>query len=270
MPEVHPTATVSPQAQLAPDVRIGPRCTLTGDVRIAAGTHLIGDVYLRGPLTLGERNLIYPHACLGFPPQSRSVALEHEGLGVTIGHDNTLREGCTVHSALFDDHPTTLGNDNYLMAYVHVAHDARIGNGCILANNVLLGGHVEVQNGAVLGGASAFHQFVRIGELAMVAGLCGPDQDVPPFCMVDYPGARVISINRRGLRRAGLGKHARPLRRAFELLYHSRHTNSVAAAAILDELGDDPLCRRMAEFVQTTKRGLVQPKRATRGDSQEA
>ena len=256
-PQIHPTASVSPDAQLADDVVIGPRCTLTGDVRLGSGTHLIGDVYLRGPITLGQRNLIYPHACLGFPPQSRTVALKHVGLGVRIGDGNTFREGCTVHSALFKEHPTTIGHDNYLMAYVHIAHDAIIHNETTLANNVMVAGHCVVHDRATLGGGAGIHQFVRVGELAMVAGNTGFTQDIPPFCMVEHPSSLVMSINRRGLIRADLKPHARPLRRAFDILYHERHTNPSAVEAILDELGDDPLCRRLARFVQESERGIV-------------
>ena len=181
---------------------IGPNCIVQGPVTIGAGTKLIANVYLNGPLILGERNTFYPGACIGFAPQSRRYEVTEPGSGVVIGDDNTFRESVTIHRAA-GDMPTRIGDDNFFMVNSHLGHDGQIGNHNTISNAVEIAGHVEVADRITLGGRVAIHQFCRIGRLAMIGGLAGVTQDVPPFCTM-YVTRRVGSLNVIGLKRAGL------------------------------------------------------------------
>ncbi len=256
MATIHPTAIVDPRAELADDAQVGPGCIVEGLVRIGPGSRLIANVYLRGPVSIGAANTIYPFACVGFEPQHQHYDTAHEGPGVVIGDHNRLREGVTIHSAT-GPRATSVGDRNFLMANSHVGHDAAVHNDCTLANGALLGGHVEVGDFAVLGGNAAVHQFCRLGRLSMVAGTHGVAQDVPPFCIA-YTTRRVGSLNLVGLRRSRYRQHIEPLKRAFDALYRQRLANMAAVELIEEELKDDPLCLELARFVRETKRGITQ------------
>lgn len=255
MPQIHPTALVDSRARLADDVQVGPWCVIEGDVTIGPGTRLLHRVSLKGPLTIGARNMVYPNACIGFEPQDRKFDPAADGAGTVIGDDNILREGVTVHRAT-RDRPTTIGHRNYLMANSHVGHDDLLHNDITMANGTLLAGHVEVFDRVVLGGNAAVHQFTRVGRLAMISGVESITQDLPPFCVV-YEARRIGSLNIVGLRRAGHRDSIPPLKRAFEVLMRSRLANATAVERIRTELGDDPLCRELADFVATAKRGIT-------------
>lgn len=268
MANVHPTAVVDPSAQLAEDVIVGPNCIIEGPVRIGAGCRLVAQVFLQGPLVMGEQNTLYPMVCLGYPPQHRRFDPDSGTPGVVIGHRNVFREGATVHGG-FEHQPTTLGDDNYLMVNSHVGHDAVIGNHCTLTNGSLVGGHVEMADHVVLGGNSGVHQFVRVGRMAMLSGAAGITQDLPPFC-VSYNTRRISSLNLVGLRRAGLRPHIGPLKQAFDILFRQGHSKPVALKRIDSQLGDDPLCRELADFIRTSKRGITgyASSRDSRGDDE--
>lgn len=254
MAQVHPTAIVDDRVHLGKDVIVGAQCILEGRVTVGDGTRLLPRVIIRGTVNVGQRNIIYPNACIGYAPQDLKFDPANEGAGVLIGSDNIIREGVTIHRAT-GDHPTTLGDHNYLMCNSHMAHDTAVGHYCMFANGALLAGHVRVFDRAILGGNAAIHQFARVGRLAMVSGGVAMAQDTPPFCIAHYL-KRVGSLNLVGLRRAGLREHIKPLQRAFDLLYRQHHLPARAAELILEELGDDPLCREFAEFVTSSKRGV--------------
>lgn len=224
-------------------------------MRIEAGTRLIGNVWLVGPLSIGKNNVIYPNTCIGFEPQHLKY-VPGTGAGVIIGDGNTLREGVTIHRAYHDEHPTTLGSNNFLMCNSHLGHDAVVGDNCTLANGVLLAGHVTVFDNVTLGGNSGAHQFCRIGRLAMISGVIAVTQDVPPFCIA-YNTRVVSSLNVVGLRRAGYRENIPNLKRAFAILYQGRHTIPNAARRIEEELSNDPLCREFAEFLKQSSRGIT-------------
>jgi UDP-N-acetylglucosamine acyltransferase len=252
--KIHRTAIVDPRAQLADDVEIGPNCNIAGDVVIGASTRLIGNVWLAGPLKIGENNILYPNVCLGFEPQYRNFT-EGAGSGVSIGDHNIFREGATIHRAI-GEHPTTVGNNNMLMCNAHLGHDCIVGNNCTLANGALLGGHVTLFDNVTLGGNAGVHQFCRLGRFAMLSGGVGVSQDIPPFCTV-YNMRTVGSLNIVGLRRAGYRNHLPHLKRAFEILYQSRHTILNALQHIESELRGDPLCLELVDFIRNTKRGIT-------------
>ena len=255
MAKIHPTSIIDPRAQLAADVELGPSCVIEGAVTIGSGTRLIGHVYLVGPLTIGEHNIFYPHACIGFEPQHRQFDPASPSGGVAIGNRNVFREGCTIHRAT-GSQPTTVGDDNYLMCNSHVGHDAVVANQCTLANGALLAGHVVVEDKVMLGGNAALHQFCRLGRLCMLSGVIAIVQDIPPFCTA-YEIRQVESLNIVGLRRAGYRDHIPALQEAFRILYLSRHTRTRAVELIEQQLGHDPLCAELARFVRGSKRGIT-------------
>ena len=256
MPTIHPTALIDPSARLADDVVVGPYCIIEGEVTLGPGTILRSNVCLKGPLTLGTANVVYPFACLGYDPQDLSFSPDTPGAGTSIGDRNIFRESVTVHRAT-GDHATTIGNDNYLMANAHVAHDCTIGNKCQFANSAVIAGHVRVGDRAILAGGAGVQQFCRVGRLSMLSGNEGITKDLPPFCTVHHT-KRVSSLNLVGLRRNGYRDSVKALQQAFDLLYKSGLTTPKAAEQIIKDLSHDPLCVEFAEFLQTADRGVTQ------------
>ncbi len=256
VPEIHPSSIIDPQASLADDVIIGPGCIIDGPATLGPGTRLLGHVFLSGKVVIGANNLIYPNTSLGFAPQYRKFDHHQPTAGVSIGDDNVIREGVTIHRTTGDEHPTRIGDRNYLMCNAHLGHDVVLGHDNTLANGVLLGGHIHLDNNVTIGGNAAIHQFCRIGRMAMISGLVGIAQDVPPFCVCH--GFRTIgSLNVVGLRRAGLRQHIDPLKQAFDIFFCRGHSNGVALDRIEKEVGDDSLCVEFATFIRQTKRGIT-------------
>lgn len=258
-PVIHPTAVVDPRCELAEGVEIGPFCILRGVVRLARGVKLMSHVCIDGPAEIGENTEVYPGVCIGFPPQDVKFKPGMPTAGVKIGANTLLREHVTIHAASKppgEGHPTTIGDNCFLMVNSHLGHDARVGHGVILVNGVLLAGHTEVQDRATLSGAAAIHQFVRIGRFAFVTGLTGHALDVPPFCIA---GARntIFGINAVGLRRAGFPReHITLLRKAFRLGFRVRQPRAEQIAVLRDLGAACPPVLEMAEFVAASKRGV--------------
>jgi UDP-N-acetylglucosamine acyltransferase len=217
--KVHPTAIVDPGAQLGAGVEIGPFCIVGPEVRLGAGTRLHSSVVIEHT-EMGEGNEVYPGAVIGVAPQD--LRYNGERSKVVIGHRNVIREYVTIHRASTEGDVTSLGNENLVMAYAHVAHNCILGNQIVVSNSVGLCGHVEVEDQAVLGGMCGIHQFVRIGRLAMVGGMAKVTQDVPPFGMVDGQPARLFGMNIRGMQRRGISKESRlGLKHCFRLILRS-------------------------------------------------
>jgi len=255
MAQIHRTATVDDQAQLAEDVVVGPNCVIEGAVKIGAGTKLIASVYLKGPLTLGTGNTIYPFATIGLEAQDWKADPNNPGPGTIIGNDNIIREGVSIHRASRGIHPTSVGNHNYLMACSHIAHDCIVGSNCMFANSALLGGHCQVADRVILGGNCGVQQFCRIGRMAMLGGCEGMTADLPPFCMIHHT-KQVSALNLIGLRRAGLRQHIKPLREAFDLYYRSGYPAS-KSLALIDQQSDDPLVKEFTTFIRQSERGVT-------------
>lgn len=258
MPTVHPTAIIQGDVTLAADCLIGPNCVLdgeTGPITVGGGTRLIGNVYLTGPLHIGERNTIYPFACLGFSPQDLKWDPGRPGAGLVVGNGNTFREHVTLHRATSDDKPTTIGSDNYFMASSHAGHDCVVGNNCIFANASMLAGFVQVADRVITGGTAAIHQFVRLGRGVMVSGCVGPVQDVPPFFMVT--GINVAgSINIIGLRRSKTPPDViEDVRWVYKTLYR-RGLSLKSAIEVVRERAERPMIREYLEFLESAKRGI--------------
>jgi len=226
MADIHSTAVLTGDVDLATDVVVGPYCVLDGTcgpIRIGSGCRLVAQCYVTGPTTMGTGNTVWPGASLGTPPQDLGYDPLDGGAGLVIGNNNTFRELVTVHRSKTDD-PTRIGNDNYFMSAAHVGHDSQIGNGVIMATGSMLGGHVTVEDKAILGGTSAFHQFVRIGTGALVAGHAGGSCDIPPWCTVSGIN-RIATQNIVGLRRSGISDDDIAAHRVvFRVMYRSRST----------------------------------------------
>lgn len=259
-PVIHPSAIVDSRARLAPGVEIGPGCVVRGEVSLAQGVRLIGGVYIEGPVEIGDGTLVYPGACIGFPPQDVKFKPGMPTAGVKIGANCLIREHVTIHSASKapgEGAPTTIGDNVFMMANSHAGHDAKVGNGVILVNAVLLAGHSEVQERATLSGAAMVHQFGRIGKFAFISGGTAQAMDVPPFCIA---GARntIHGINAVGLRRAGFPReHITLLRQAFREAFRVALPRK-EQVAVLRELGKTcPPVLDMAEFVEKSKRGIA-------------
>jgi UDP-N-acetylglucosamine acyltransferase len=259
MPEIHPTSHLSGDIDLADDVRVGPGCVLDAPsgtaIRIGAGTRLIGSVYLQGPLTMGERNTIYPFVCLGFAPQDFKWDPANPGAGLVIGDDNTFREHATVHRATSDERPTRIGNANFFMAGSHAGHDSTVGNNCIFANNAAIGGHVRVDDRANIGGATMIHQYARVGRGAMLSGGVGATMDIPPFFMLT--GINVVgSMNLIGMRRSGMSRDdIDHVRWVYRTLYRQGLSIRSALERLRDR-ADRPIVAEYIDFIESSHRGI--------------
>lgn len=219
MPTLHPTATVERGATLGEGVSIGPYCHVGPGATIGAGTELKAHVCVYGRTSIGEQCIVWPGAVLGGDPQDLKYAGEDSEL--RIGDRNEIREHVTIHKGTaVDTGVTTLGDDNLIMAYAHIAHDCEVGNHCILTNTVQLAGHVKIEDHAAVGGASAVHHFVTIGAYAFVAGMTRVVHDVPPFMFVEGNPAKVRAVNSVAVQRHKLGVDAlHGLKHAWRLLY---------------------------------------------------
>ena len=256
----HPTAYVSPQAEIGADVEIGPFCIVEPDVKIASGCRLLSHVSIKSGTVLGSENEVGEGTVLGGLAQHNGSPTEPGSL--VIGSRNVFREHVTVHRAMHAGKETTIGDGCLLMVGSHVAHDCRIGNQVILTTGVMLGGHVEVGDRACLGGNAAVHQFCRIGRLAMVGGCTKVVQDVPPFVLTDGAGALIVGLNRVGLRRAGFDRdEILQLKAAYRLIYRQGLTFEAMVAA-LQQRFPNGAASEFATFFQSGERGFVQERRS--------
>jgi UDP-N-acetylglucosamine acyltransferase len=219
MSGIHGPAVVDPAAEVGPNVQIGPYCVVGAGVRIGGGCQLDAHVVIEGPCEIGPDNRFHPFASIGGPPQDKKYRGEPTSL--RIGAGNTFRECVTVNRGTVQDQGCTeIGNDNWIMAYVHIAHDCRIGDHTIFANTTNLAGHVQVDDWAILGGCTQVHQFCQIGAHAMTGAGTVLLHDLPPFVMASGNTAEAHGLNAEGLRRRGFSaERIQTLRRAYKLLY---------------------------------------------------
>jgi UDP-N-acetylglucosamine acyltransferase len=251
---IHATAVISAEADLADDVEVGPFVVIEGPVRVGSGCVIRPHAHLIGPLTLGRGNQVYTGAVLGERPQH--LKYNGEPTSVEVGDDNVFREHVTVHRGTAQSWKTVIGSRNFFMAGAHVAHDCRVGNGCILANGALLGGHCAVGDGAYLSGNCAVHQFVRVGRLALLSGASGTTKDIPPFIIQQNINV-VVGVNVIGMRRAGLsGAEIDAVRRAYHILFRQGLALPNALARLEGELGAVGPVREMVDFIRASTRGI--------------
>lgn len=254
---IHPTAVVDPAARIASGVIVGPYSIIGGHVEIAANCNVGAHVVIGGRTSLGANNRIYPFASLGLEPQDKKYAGEDTRL--EIGNGNTIREYVTINRGTRQDAGVTrIGDDNWIMAYVHIAHDCRIADHCVLANNATLAGHVELGDYVTLGGSSLIHQFCRLGAHAFSAYGARINKDVPPFVTVSEGKARPRGLNAEGLKRRGFDEQRiRVLKEAYRLLYRSDLTleHAIAALQDMDDGNDD--VQQLIDFLRAGERSLV-------------
>lgn len=261
MSRIHPTAVVAAGAELADDVEVGPYALVGPRVRVGAGTTIGAHAVIDGLTTIGRNNRIFAHAVLGGVPQDKKYAGEPTRL--EVGDDNLIREFCTFNTGTVQGGGVTrVGSRNWIMAYVHVAHDCLLGDDCILANSAQLAGHVVVGDWAILGGMTGVHQFVRIGAHAMTGAGSILLQDLPPFVICQGNPAQPHGLNVEGLKRRGFAPDAiAVLRRAYRIVYRNGLTVAEAAAQ-LDRLAQEQpahgaVVQQLRAFIAAAGRGIV-------------
>lgn len=254
---IHATAIVHPSARLAEGVSVGP-CTVIGEhVEIGGGTWIGPHAVITGHTSIGRDNRIYQFSSLGEVPQDMKYA--NEPTRLEIGDRNTIREFCTLNCGTVQDGGVTrVGSDNWIMAYVHIAHDCQVGNRTIFANNAQIAGHVHVGDYAVLGGMTGVHQYVHIGAHSMTAGGSVLLQDVPPYVMVAGNPAKPFGINAEGLKRRGFSPDTiAAIKRAYKSLYRSGLALADAQREIEAQSSANPELALFVEFLTAAKRGIV-------------
>ena len=249
MPAIHETAIVSPAAELADSVTVGTYSIIESGVKIGADSEIGPHCVIRSGTEMGEQNHIYQFCSIGEDPQDKKYAGEETRL--VIGNGNTIREFCTLNRGTAQDKgDTTLGDNNWLMAYVHIAHDCVVGNETIFANNVTLAGHVTVDDYVIWGGFSGAHQFVRVGAHAFIANNAGVSRDVPPYIMASGQPASPRGINSEGLKRRGFdAQQLKNIKAAFRMLYRSGMRLEEACEQILDIAKEQPELEIFGDFL---------------------
>ena len=261
MAQIHPTALIEPGAQLDNDVHVDAYSIVRAHAEIGAGSRIGPHCVIEGHTRIGRDNRIYQFCSIGAAPQDKKYAGEPTELH--IGDRNTIREFCTFNLGTVQDGGVTrVGDDNWIMAYVHIAHDCRVGNQTIFANNATLGGHVHVDDWAIIGGLSGVHQFVKIGAHVMVGFASAVSQDVPPFMLVDGNPPAVRGFNAEGLRRRGFSPaRLAVVKQMHRLIYRSGLTLDAAKAALPEVATGTPEAQadveRMLGFLNQATRGIA-------------
>lgn len=255
---IHPTAIIDPDAHLGENVSIGAYSIIGADVEIGDGTWIGPHVVIQGPSMIGRNNKIYQFNSIGEIPQDKKFA-EEDKTWFKMGDNNVIREFCTFNRGTVQDSGTTaIGDDNWIMAYVHLAHDCRIGNDTIFANGASLAGHVTIGHHVVMGGFALVYQFVSVGDYAICGFSSGVKHDVPPYSMVDGMPAKAVSINREGLKRHQFTtEEIKAIRQAFKVLYHSGLTLDDAKTELAQLAESQPVIDLLNNFFPTMRRGLI-------------
>ncbi|HXW75943.1 MAG TPA: acyl-ACP--UDP-N-acetylglucosamine O-acyltransferase [Candidatus Eremiobacteraceae bacterium] len=260
---IHSTSIVHPRAELGSGVEIGPYCVVGENVRIGDGTRLLANVMLNGHTIIGKQCEIHPFTVIGATSQDKKY--RGEVSHVRLGDRNIIREFVTIHRGTGEGSDTIIGNDNLLLAYVHIAHNCRIGDHVVMSNSSQLAGHVSVDDYAGIGGMVGVHQFVRIGRMSFVGGGTKLLKDVPPYFMVAGSPGSVRGLNTEGLKRRGITREAiNELKEAYRLLYRSEDRRSSAITQLRARL-TTPEGRELVDFfMRPSDRGIVSRKATAR------
>jgi len=255
---IHPTAIVSPKAEIGTDVEIGP-CSVIGDgVVLGDRCRVHSHAVIEGPSKIGSDNDFFPFAAVGGKTQDLKYAGEPTHL--EVGDHNVFRENCTVHRGTTAEIPTRIGSHNHFLCYSHIAHDCQVGNHVILSNNGTLGGHVLMEDYAIVSGLTAVHQFCRIGEHSITGGCSKIVQDIPPFMIVDGNPGATRAVNKVGLQRRGFtDDDLKGLRTAYKRLFLRKDLNLGDAinALRIDRASDNPHVARLIAFLESSPRGVT-------------
>ena len=250
---IHDTAIIDKNAKLSKDVEIGPYCIVGPDVEIGSNTILHSHVNLVGNTKIGKNNHIFPFTSIGTPPQDLKYKGEMNSL--IIGDNNKFREYVNINPGTkHGGSVTQIGNNNLFMVYCHVAHDCNISNNIVLANNVQVGGHVSIQDNAIIGGSCAIHQFSRIGESAMVGGMTGVLSDVIPFGLSLGNRNNLVGLNLIGLRRAKISNdNIKVLQKAYSIIFQSKNFRK-NIENLSSDTSDNDLVKKIVNFINTDKK----------------
>ena len=266
--EISGAANVSPRAKIAENVSVGPFCIIEDDVEIGAGTVLDSHVVVKRYTSLGENNHLYMGVVLGSDPEDKHFTGERSYL--RIGSGNTFRENSSASRGTPPESATAIGDNNYIMIGVHVAHNCRLGSGIVICNNCSLGGFVEIGDGAFLSANVLVHQYGKIGRLAMVSGNTRVNQDVPPFLLVSDFDINAKGLNVVGLQRAGFSADTiGQLKQAYRILYRSHLPLQEALKRIEGEI-PAPEARQLVEFIRSSERGICRESQKSAAKSQES
>ncbi len=260
---IHPQAIIGKNVLLGQTNDIGPNVIIEDGVKIGSGNKIWPGAYICSGTEIGNTNEIHMNAVIGHAPQD--LAYKGAPTKTIIGNNNVIREFTTIHRGTKEDTATTIGNNNFLMAYVHLGHNCTIGNQTILVNNATLGGYCTVEDSAFLSGMIVCHQFITIGRLALVSGLSAVNKDVPPYTICGGRASVVYALNVIGLRRAGIPPKTRDeIKQAYKLLYRS-DLNVANAVEEIEKIVTTPEAKYFLEFVKRSKRGICKG-----GSAQEA
>ncbi|MBI4461004.1 MAG: acyl-ACP--UDP-N-acetylglucosamine O-acyltransferase [Acidobacteria bacterium] len=260
--EIASTAIISPYAKIASDVSIGPFCVIEDEVEIGAGTRLDSHVIIKRYTTLGEENHLYPGVVLGNDPEDKHFSEARSFL--KVGNRNVFREYSSASRGTPQDSATIIGDGNYVMIGVHIAHNCHLGDNIVICNNCSLGGYVEIEDGAFLSANVLVHQFSKIGRLAMVSGNTRVNQDVPPYVLASDFKIAARGLNLVGLKRAGFSRETiGEIKKAYQILYRSHLPLRQALERIESELPGEE-ARHLVEFVRRSERGICRDFRSDR------
>jgi len=254
-PKIHRTAIVASNAKLADGVSIGPFCIVGNGVKLGKNTKLASHVIIE-ETEMGTDCVVFPFTTIGLPPQD--IKYKGEKTKVKIGDRNIIREYITIHRAsVGGDGVTEIGDDNFLMAYVHIAHDCKIGDSIAMANAATLAGHVIVEDFAVIGGLVAVHQFTRIGAYSMVGGFSGVGQDIPPYTTASGSRAKLYGLNTFGLKRHGFKEsQIKDLKQAYKILFRSKLTLKEAINKVKIDIKQSKEIEHLIKFLEQNRRGI--------------
>jgi len=259
---IHKTAIINPGAEISEGVEIGPYSVIGGHVRIGKNTKIGAHTVIEGTTEIGENNNISHFVTVGTPPQD--IGYKGEDTRVIIGSNNIIREYTTVHRATTkQDWVTTIGNDNYIMSYSHIAHDCALGNNIIMVNAATLGGHTSVGDHVTLSSFIASHQFVRIGAYAFISGITGLPRDIPPYMMASGTRASLYGLNLVGLRRHGFSREAiTGLRKAYRIIWRESRLLKEGIRRVKEEMEIFPELQLLMDFLAADS-----PRGITRGSN---
>jgi UDP-N-acetylglucosamine acyltransferase len=255
---IHPTAIIDPKAEISEGVEIGPYSVIEKNVLIGEGTKIGPHVVIREGTYIGKQCQISQFASIGEAPQS--VGYKGEKTFLQIGDHNIIREFVTLHrGTIKGGGKTVIGNENFLMAYSHVAHDCQIGNQVVMANGATLAGHILIEDFAIIGGLSAIHQFCRVGTYAIIGGITGVLMDIPPYTKAQGDRAKLFGLNTIGLKRANFSEETlKALKKAYRIIFRSSLTLEKAMKRVVeDEISQTPEVQHFLQFIQCSKRGIT-------------
>ncbi len=254
MSKISKLAVIEDGAVIGENVEIGAFAVIGSEVKLENGVKIFEGAQVRGNTCIGENSQIHPYAVIGNIPQD--VSYNGESGELIIGKNNSIREFVTINlPTLKQDKKTIIGDNNFILAYCHIAHDCIIGSNTILANNATLAGHVEIGDFTVIGGLTPIHQFVKIGEGAMIGGASAVSQDIPPFCLAEGNRAKIKGLNLIGLRRRFQREDIDALKKAYSAIFRSNKPLKESAQQISDEIKNQKV-EKLCNFIINTKRGI--------------